>query len=145
MLWLYFFGSLLESKIGQTRFMIVYFVSGLLASIGAAIFYPAALGASGAIMGIVGTTIILMPHQVIYINFIPVPLWIAGIAFAVMDTFGIFIPDGTGNIAHLIGLGLGLLYGIYLKTKKVKAVKRIKKKSHLDAGDMEEYMRSGRI
>ena len=59
---LFMFGSLIEHRIGTKRFILVYFLSGILASFVSAFFYPRALGASGAIMAIIGVTIMLMPH-----------------------------------------------------------------------------------
>jgi len=56
------FGPLIESKIGSKRFIMIYFISGLLAGIGSTFFYAKALGASGAIMGILGVTIVMMPN-----------------------------------------------------------------------------------
>jgi uncharacterized protein len=145
MMWLFFLGPMLEARIGKKRFLLVYIGSGILAGIGAGFFYPRALGASGAIMGMIGTTIILIPRQIIYLNFMPVPLWLAGIVFTIVDSLGIFIPSNTGNIAHLIGLGVGLIYGLTLKSENKIVIKKFKKKSHLDDNDMEEYMRSGRL
>ncbi|MFT4343362.1 MAG: rhomboid family intramembrane serine protease [Candidatus Woesearchaeota archaeon] len=146
MIGLYFFGTLLEERIGTKRFLLLYFGSGILAGISATFFYHAALGASGAVMGVLGTMIILMPNLKIMFNLIiPMPLWVAGIAWAAMDIFGIFNPSNIANIAHLAGMGTGLLYGLTLTQKKQKLTKRIKDKTHLDDEDVEELLRSGRI
>ncbi|MFT4303182.1 MAG: rhomboid family intramembrane serine protease [Candidatus Woesearchaeota archaeon] len=145
MMWVFFMGSILIQRIGPKRFLAIYLISGLIAAIIASQFYARALGASGAVMGIIGVCIILVPKQIIYLNFIPVPLWLAGIAFILIDTLGIFIPNNVANIAHLAGLGCGLIYGVYLKTRKKKATNKIYMKHHIDEEDLEEYMRSGRI
>jgi hypothetical protein len=116
------FGSLVERAIGKKQFFIVYFLSGLLAA--TIPFYDAALGASGAIMGIVGMVIILFPNlPVLLFFFIPMTMRTAGIIFAALDIFGMFTSTGSGiaHYAHLVGLATGLIYGyFYLKKYKHK-------------------------
>lgn len=143
---LFLFGPLLEQKIGAKRFLIAYLGSGLIASFISGFFYPSALGASAAIMGMIGALIILMPKlRLLLFFFIPTPLWMAGIFWALLDVFGVFFPSGVGNIAHLVGMGCGLLYGLALRKEKKKYVKMFSSKSHLDSDDADEYLRSGRI
>jgi membrane associated rhomboid family serine protease len=61
MLALYWFGSLLEQRIGSGRFLLLYIVSGLAGSAGALIASPTTptVGASGAIFGILGAGLVL--------------------------------------------------------------------------------------
>ncbi|MBI1935421.1 rhomboid family intramembrane serine protease [Candidatus Woesearchaeota archaeon] len=140
------FGPLLEARIGAKRFLIVYFASGVIAAFLSSFFYSYALGASGAIMGMIGVLIILMPDLKLLLFFvIPVPLWAAGIIYAVFDVFGIFFPSGVGNIAHLAGMGIGLLYGLSLKKERKKFDSKFHSKKHLESEDVDEYLRSGRI
>lgn len=156
MIGLFFFGQLLENVIGTKRFLSIYFGSGLLAAIGAIIFYPLTLGpqgwiiqllgASGGLMGVLGVVVVLMPNIKVLVYFMfPMPIWVACILWIIMDTLGIFFPTGTANIAHLVGLGTGLLYGYSLKGKKKKISKKINSKNYLTEDDMEEYMTSGRL
>ena len=60
---LYWFGSLLEERIGSGRFLLVYLVSGLAGSAGALLwpngFSTPTVGASGAIFGILGAGLVL--------------------------------------------------------------------------------------
>ena len=58
---LYWFGSLLEGRIGSGRFLMLYFVSGLAGSAGALLLDPLTptVGASGAIFGILGAGFVL--------------------------------------------------------------------------------------
>tara|TARA_Y100000310_G_C20662180_1_gene805386 strand:+ start:1357 stop:1986 length:630 start_codon:yes stop_codon:yes gene_type:complete len=143
---LFLFGPFLERRIGPSRFLILYFGSGILASLLSSYFYPRALGASGAIMGILGALIILLPHlRLLFFFVIPMPLWVAGIVWALIDAFGIFVPSGVGNIAHLVGLGSGLLFGLYFKRIKREFTAKFSSKAHLDESDANEYLKSGRI
>jgi len=144
---LFIFGTLLEQRIGQKRFMFIYFASGILAALISQFIYPAALGASGAIMGMMGVVIMIMPRlKVLFFFFIPMPLWVAGIVIAVIDILGVFIPGGgVANVAHLVGLACGLVYGYSLKKQKKRFHRRFKHKTEMNSDDIEEYLRSGRI
>ena len=140
------FGALLEQRIGTKRFLFIYFLSGIVAAVLSSFFYERSLGASGAIAGILGMLIILMPElQILFFFVIPMPLWIFGIVYVLIETFGIFIPSGIGHIAHLAGTGAGLLYGLYLKKQKRRFDKKFSSKKHLESADIEEYLRTGRI
>jgi len=61
MLGLWWFGSLLEQRIGTGRFVLLYLVSGLAGSAGALVVSPnnPTVGASGAIFGILGAGLVL--------------------------------------------------------------------------------------
>jgi membrane associated rhomboid family serine protease len=58
---LYWFGSLLEQRIGSGKFLLLYLVSGLAGSAGALVWSPLVptVGASGAIFGILGAGLVL--------------------------------------------------------------------------------------
>ncbi len=109
------FGLILEEIIGAKRFLILYFSAGILASLATIPFYQASLGASGAIFGILGALAILRPKMVVWINFIPVPMFLAIFVWAAIDLFGILFPSNIANSAHLAGLFLGVIYGLYLR------------------------------
>lgn len=109
------FGSLLENIIGSRRFLYLFFISGIVANIPGAIFYSSSLGASGAIFGLLGTLTVLRPKMVIWLNFMPVPMWLAAIIWALQDIFGILVPSNVANWAHLGGLFFGMIYGFYLR------------------------------
>ena len=150
---LFLFGPLLENRIGTKRFFLIYFLSGIIAAIASSLIYPfifnepfIALGASGAIMGMLGVIIILMPDlRVLFFFVVPMQLWMAAIILALIDVFGIFYPMGIANIAHLVGMGCGLLYGLNLKKEKRKFTKKFSSKTNLDSTDIDEYLRSGKI
>ncbi|MBW2966244.1 rhomboid family intramembrane serine protease [Candidatus Woesearchaeota archaeon] len=140
------FGPLLEHKIGPKKFLFIYLLSGLIASFFSSFFYARALGASGAIMGMLGALIILMPNlRLLFLFIIPMPLWVAGIVWILIDSLGIFFPSGVGNIAHLIGIGCGLLFGLYLKKQRKEFNRKFESKTHMDVEDIEEYLKSGKI
>jgi len=142
---LFMFGSLLESRIGTKKFLIIYFLSGILASFGSSFIYPRALGASGAIYGLLGAMIIMLPELRVAPLFIPIPmkLWQALLFFAFLD---LFIFSGIAVAAHAIGAVTGLLYSLTIKKQRVSYYnKDFSTKSHLEAEDIDEYFRKGRF
>ncbi|MFC6731992.1 rhomboid family intramembrane serine protease [Haladaptatus sp. DYSN1] len=136
---LYFFGPIVERRVGSTKFVALFLGAGMvagLAQIGATIIAsPGALGggvvgASGAIAALMGVLTVLNPNLRIYLYFIiPMPLWIATALFAgysalVSASFGIG-AGGVAQLAHLSGLGIGLLYGYILKQRGESAPEQL--------------------
>ncbi len=115
------FGSILERLIGGRRFLLVFFTTGVLANVFSAFFYPSSLGASGAIFGVIGALIIVRPTLVVWAFGLPMPVFVAGILWAFGDLIGAigFLSgnpmDNTGNLAHLSGMFLGLLFGAFFR------------------------------
>jgi len=104
------------------------------------------LGASGAIMGMLGVLIILMPElRLLFFFVVPMTLRTAAIMMVLIEIFGVIHPAGTANVGHLVGLGAGLLYGLLLKKEKIKFNKKFLDKTNLDSKDVDEYLKSGRI
>ena len=123
------FGGLIEALIGSKRFLGAYFISGIFAGIiytGFQFLFGnpniGALGASGAIMAIIGLVIVLLPNmRVLFFFVIPMSMRTAGIIFALIDFIGLLGVTATGiaHSAHLGGLLCGVLFGLYLKKKKL--------------------------
>jgi uncharacterized protein len=109
------FGFILEKLIGSKKFLIVFFVSGIVANLVSVNFYGSSLGASGAIYGVLGAIIILRPMMMVWAFGVMMPMFIAGILWIVGDIMGVFGfgKEGVGNIAHLSGIGFGLLFGLW--------------------------------
>jgi len=128
------FGFMLEKLIGSKRFLLVFLVSGIVANMISVNFYSSSLGASGAIMGIIGALALIKPMMMVWAFGVIMPMFIAAILWVIGDVIGIFIPDGVGNIAHLSGVGVGVIMGIFLRGKRIKKRKKIE--------IPEDYMRS---
>ncbi len=135
------FGPLLEQLIGPKRFLTIYLSGGVFASFVSLFFYEYALGASGAVMAMIGTLIFLMPNLKILLFFIiPMPLWIAGVLWAFIDVAGFFFDNNIANAAHLAGMFLGLGYGYNLKNKRKKEPE-VMKKTDWDEKDVDEFLK----
>ncbi len=132
------FGSILERVIGGKKFLIIFFISGIIAGIGSILFYDASIGASGAIYGIFGTLAILRPRMTVYMGFgFPMPLILAVFLWAAGDILGFFVPyDNVAYAAHLSGLAFGLIYGFYLK-KDYGETSKPKRKPRVDVSEKE--------
>lgn len=113
-LWL--FGAVLEKTWGSKRFLIFYFLCGLAAGLAQMFLVPqgAAIGASGAVMGLLAAFAYTFPNIQFYILPIPFPIkakWLA-VIYAGIDIFGGFAGSGD-NVAHFAHLG-GLVMGFIL-------------------------------
>lgn len=126
---LFFFGPLLERRIGSRRFLALVLAGGVLAGLAQVSFYATFLGQdqgvvgiSGALMAIMGALTVLGPRLTVLIFFIvPAPLWALTIGYAALDTLGLFAQTGSiAHIAHLAGLALGLIVGFRLRDKGFK-------------------------
>ena len=133
------FGSILENIIGSRRFIIVFFLSGITASIAALFFYDSVLGASGAIFGIMGALAAIRPGMIVWVMGVPMPMIIAAAVWASLDLLGFFSPTNIANASHLAGLISGLLVGLALRKKSVNAA--MKKDHIMSEKEMEEWER----
>jgi len=112
------FGLILEKTIGSKKFLLVFFVSGIIANIISVNYYDSSLGASGAIMGIIGALTIIKPMMLIWAFGLLLPMFVAAIIWITGDILGIFgFEQGVGNIAHLSGIAIGMLFGMFLRKK----------------------------
>ncbi len=109
---LYFIGSMLETRIGGTKFFIIYVIAGLIGGLTwAAIHWGqviVAVGASGAIMGILGAFARLYGRERIrmLLLFFPLPPMPAYVIFVLLLAIDLFIAmTGFGYIAAEAHLG----------------------------------------
>jgi len=135
------FGFILESIIGTRKFLILFFVAGLIASLVSLPFYARALGASGAIFGIIGMLGMLRPKLMVWVYGMPMPMIMALFVWGIGDILGIFAPSGTANIAHLGGLALGIIMGLRYR-KKFRENKPKKENIHIDEEKVKEWEKS---
>lgn len=136
---LLFFGITLENLIGSKKFLATFLVSGIIANIISVNFYESSLGASGAIYGIIGAITILKPMMIVYTFGLILPMFIATIIYITADilrTLGAF-DSNIGAIAHLSGIFIGFLFGIYFRLK----IKRYQER-RIDIKFNENYMKN---
>ncbi len=138
MLSLFFVGSLIEKIIGRKRYFWFYILAGLFSGILFVVspfVFPGdlntyAVGASGALFGLIGVLVLLTPNLPVYVMFIPIPIKMKYAAPGMLILLWIIsVTAGLpiGNVAHLGGLIFGLIYGLVLRKKfpnKIKQVSR---------------------
>ena len=116
MITLYFFGRNLQALVGARKFLLVYFIGGIVGSLMYVLLaYPVsiAIGASGAIFAVGGALAMLRPKTKVFILFIPipVPLWAAVIGGCIIMSF---LPNVAWQ-AHVGGLIFGLIMGYFFR------------------------------
>jgi len=110
MLTLYFFANVIIYGIGAPAFLVIYIGSLLLGNLLSFYFhkndsYYTAVGASGAVMGILYSAILLQPDMTLGLFFvIPVPAYIFGIGYLFYTIYGMKQrSDNIGHDAHFGG------------------------------------------
>ncbi len=110
MITLYFFADTVIHSFGPAKFFIIYIISLAAGSLLALFFhkdepYYSAVGASGAVTGILYAAIVLFPSMELYLYFIPIPIpaYILGIGYLLYSIYG--MKSRLGNIGHTAHFG----------------------------------------
>jgi membrane associated rhomboid family serine protease len=115
---LWMFGGILENVWGGKRFLTFYMICGVFAGLTQLFLqsdFGFAIGASGAIMGVMAGFVYLFPNTELFIMFIPIPVKAKYVipGFMLLDLFGTFAPRQGDNVAHWAHLG-GAITGLLL-------------------------------
>jgi membrane associated rhomboid family serine protease len=119
---LYAFSGLIELYLGGLKFLVIYFSSLIGGNLLALLIHKqhgdySAVGASGAVNGIVFASIALFPGLGIRFFGIPIniPNWLYGILFVAFSIYAIRSKrDNIGHEAHLGGALIGMLVAIVM-------------------------------
>jgi membrane associated rhomboid family serine protease len=110
MLTLYFFAPVVLGYLGSFSFLIIYFGSLLFGSLLTIVFHKddysyRAVGASGAVTGILYSAILLQPNMMLGLFFIlPIPAYLFGILYLLYSIYGMKAKnDNIGHTAHFGG------------------------------------------
>ena len=126
------FGPIIEILVGRKKFLLFYFCAAIVSSLSHCMvsYYmlkapdSMALGASGAISGLVLLFSLMYPKEKLYIfGLIPMPAIIAALAFVGIDIWGLTLQtQGSGHLighgAHLGGALCGVVFFTMLKLRK---------------------------
>jgi membrane associated rhomboid family serine protease len=123
MLTLYFFANTVIYELGAGNFVFIYLASLLFGSLLSYYFhkenlYYRALGASGAVSGILFAAILLAPHRDLYVMFFPIGVkgYIVAIFYLVFSIYGMKKQLGNiGHDAHFGGAAAGYIITLVLK------------------------------
>ena len=106
---LYVFGDIVIDVLGKNSFLIIYFGSLLAGSMYSLAYhkdepYYSAVGASGAVSGIVFSSILLFPDMQLLLFFaLPIPGYIFGVGYLLYSIYG--MKKQLGNVGHAAHLG----------------------------------------
>jgi membrane associated rhomboid family serine protease len=139
MVFLFVFGDNIEDRFGHIKYLLIYIAWGTAAAIIHSIFAVGsgggmvpAVGASGAISGVLGAYLVMFPRAKIFTIIIAffittiripalayIPFWfILQVIFGLIDPFG-----GVAYLAHIggfvAGLGTGYVWKLFLSGKKL--------------------------
>jgi membrane associated rhomboid family serine protease len=139
MVFLFVFGDNIEDRFGHIKYLLIYIVWGAAAAIIHSIFAVSAgggmipaVGASGAISGVMGAYLVMFPRAKIFTVIIAffittvripalayIPFWfILQVIFGLIDPFG-----GVAYLAHVggfvAGLGTGYTWKVFLSGKNI--------------------------
>jgi membrane associated rhomboid family serine protease len=129
MWFLWIFGDNIEDILGHGKFLLFYFLCGIVAALTQVFFDPVSrvpmVGASGAIAGVMGAYMIKFPQArirtllfVLLIFFVDVPAWVMLIYWFALQFLGGFeslssqqmVQGGTAFFAHVGGFLSGILF-----------------------------------
>jgi len=107
---LYFFADVVIRWLGPVKFLIIYLISLVAGSLLALSFHKkepfySAVGASGAVTGVLYAAILLQPDMRLALMFIPIPFpaYMLGIAYLMYSIYG--MKKRLGNIGHTAHFG----------------------------------------
>ncbi|CAG7580420.1 MAG: Rhomboid protease GluP [uncultured marine phage] len=139
MLLLWMFGRSVELEAGQKKFLLFYLFAGIGGYLLQGIFYPdnPAIGASGAVFGVVMGMAVLFPNQKVNLFFLPFLSfklkWIMGIYFGfevynAIHGLAYGVGDGVAHLAHVGGGLVGMaLAGFWITNKFKLALQNVRK------------------
>lgn len=136
MLILWFLGDNLEKQLGHIKYLILYFMSGILAGLASMSYnisisrYIVCVGASGAIFGVAGAlAVIVLVNRGRVENLTTRQM----LLFIALSLYGGFTSQGVDNAAHVGGLLAGVLLGLLLYRKKNAGVHLRRKRGKIES------------
>lgn len=120
MLTLFFFAPVVYGNLGNFSFGLIFFGSLIFGSLLTLLFHKddysyRAIGASGAVTGVLYSAILLQPDMDLYLFFIPIPIpaYLFGIGYLLYSIYGMKAKnDNIGHTAHFGGAIGGYLITI---------------------------------
>ncbi|MDP2541355.1 MULTISPECIES: rhomboid family intramembrane serine protease [Tenacibaculum] len=107
---LYLFGKVVDSSFGTLNFVLIYFVSLIAGSMYSLyqhkrVPYYSAVGASGAVSGVIFSSIMLYPGMELIMLPIPIPIpgYVFGVGYLLYSIYG--MKNQVGNVGHSAHLG----------------------------------------
>ena len=121
MLTLYFFAPVVVAYLDSLLFVCIYITALLCGSWLSFVFhkqepYYSAIGASGAVTGVLYAAILLNPTMSLYLFFVPIPIpaWLFGVGYLLYSIYGMVNKrDNIGHDAHFGGAIAGYVLPLF--------------------------------
>lgn len=121
MIFLWTFGSAVESRLGHAGFLALYLTGGMVAAGIQLLVSPGpVIGASGAVSAVTGAFIVLFPRArvvvFLFLSLVPIPAMLLVGLYFLLDILGAFGAGrgGIGHAAHLGGTAFGFTVAMVL-------------------------------
>ena len=122
MITLYFFSQVVLFKFGMLSFLIIYLGSLIIGNLSSFYYHfnennYTAVGASGAVSGILFSSILIYPEMELFIFFIPIPIpgYIFVIGYMIYTLYGMKSQsDSIGHVTHFGGAISGILLSLFI-------------------------------
>lgn len=132
------FGGFMEVFMGRRRILLFYLAAGFLGNLCHALTSKflmgapdmQALGASGAVAGIILLFSLLFPKEkILFFGIIPLPAIFGALAFVGLDLYGLYTQTQGGGLpighgAHLGGAAAGVIYYLIIRFRMKRRVYR---------------------
>ncbi|NIM46938.1 MAG: rhomboid family intramembrane serine protease [Candidatus Aenigmarchaeota archaeon] len=129
---LYFFGKVVEQELGRKKFLLAFFASSFIADlfilvsglIGLSSMASPTVGASAAIFGLMGISMVTKPLELIFFPYlIPIPLVLVALIYTLYNVASFLLVlagQTTSNISYASHIG-GLISGLLLGFREEKS------------------------
>jgi membrane associated rhomboid family serine protease len=133
MIAIFIFGRVVEREIGHVKTALVYFGALIISGVFSSLIHiflmgdnTPGLGASGALMGLIATAILMNPFYITRQLLFPLPIMVVGWLAVYADIIGILNPaeDGIGHLAHIGGLISVAIIGYMLGLEERQKMKK---------------------
>ena len=110
------FGSIYERFTSGRTFLVTFMLSAIFANLTAFIFFPSGtiIGASGGAFGVLAALAVYRPKKIGLVLGVPMPMWAVLIIYTLIQVLGLTGSSSTAYEAHLFGMVVGVLTGLYL-------------------------------
>ena len=128
MLFLFLLGPSVEKSVGGLKYLLIYFLGGMIANL--AMFIPfiysldsIGIGASGAISALIGLGTFVCPGKIVISQFlIPLPFVVIGAFYFLSNAMNLFTPSQIGYPVHVLGLIIGAIFGLLWSKNWIKGI-----------------------
>ncbi len=115
MMFLWVFGRVCEEALGVWKTLIIYGVSMVTGSVFFGVLFPseAAIGASGAVSGLIAAAILIEPGQDIHPRIESFPIVFLALVFLFPTAMNAFnVADNVAHVAHVGGAAAGAVFAV---------------------------------